>query len=252
MRSRNPTHPNRIATYSNHRPQAANPTTQPSPSGVTKILAETFSGCTALETVNLSNNITYIGAAAFESCKSLKSIKLPTKLEQIGSTSGVIGAFEGCSSLTSIKIPAKVKTMNASTFGLCKSLKKITVDPKNKYFTAKSGVLFNKKMTKLILYPPAKTTKAYTVPKTVKTIGTVAFIFCKNLTSVKLQTGVKTIETSAFQDCKNMTKLTIPSSVTKFEEDAVNFIGNKCVLQVKANSTAHQYAKTHKLKYKLI
>lgn len=222
------------------------------PSGVTSIGIETFSECTSLETVTLSNNITRIGIAAFENCKSIKSIKLPTKLKSIGSSKGGIGVFEGCSSLESIKIPANVKTMTGNSFGNCRSLKKITVDSKNKYFTAQNGVLFNKNMTKLILYPPAKTTKAYTVPKTVKTIGTESFLFCKNLTSVKLQTGVKTIEGSAFQDCKNMTKLTIPSSVTTIKTESLNYISDKCVLQVKANSKAHQYAKTWGLKYKLI
>lgn len=57
------------------------------------------------------------------------------------------------------------------SFSDCKQLKEIEVASGNKYIVSKDGVLFNKKMTALLCYPPAKTAKSYTLPDGVETVN---------------------------------------------------------------------------------
>jgi hypothetical protein len=76
------------------------------PEGVTSIgkpgagfmnFANTFKGCTSLESVILPKTLQYIGGSAFEECTALSSIDLPEGLKTIEDN-----AFNGCTSLSSI------------------------------------------------------------------------------------------------------------------------------------------------------
>lgn len=62
-------------------------------------------------------------------------------------------------------------------------LEKITVDPENKHFSAKNGVLLNAGRTKIILYPCAKQ-GSYHTPSTVTKIDENAFSYAKKLTGL--------------------------------------------------------------------
>ena len=62
-------------------------------------------------------------------------------------------------------------------------LEKITVDPQNKRFSAKNGVLLNAGRTKIILYPCAKQ-GSYHTPSTVTKIDENAFSYAKKLTGL--------------------------------------------------------------------
>ncbi len=66
-------------------------------SRVSEIESEAFDRCSNLESVSLSDSLTFIGYAAFRGCASLKSIKIPARVSYIG-----YEAFSGCSSLTKI------------------------------------------------------------------------------------------------------------------------------------------------------
>ena len=63
------------------------------PSGITTLGADIFSGCTALETVELGS-VESIGERAFNGTAALKSIKIPASVKVIGAdafdqTSGI-------------------------------------------------------------------------------------------------------------------------------------------------------------------
>lgn len=62
--------------------------------GLTKLPARAFAGCTALTTVTLPSTITEIGDGAFEGCTSLKTLTA-SGVETIG-----VDAFRGCTALT--------------------------------------------------------------------------------------------------------------------------------------------------------
>ncbi len=81
------------------------------PSGVTKIGAESFYGCTGLTSIEIPGSVTDIGNYAFYGCTGLSSIEIPEGVTTIWSN-----AFEGCTRLTSIEIPASVTSIGAKAF----------------------------------------------------------------------------------------------------------------------------------------
>ena len=58
------------------------------------------------------------------------------------------------------------------------------------------------------------------IPKTMKTIGYLAFCGCSGLTSITIPNSVTKIEERAFGGCYGLTSVTIPSSVTELGEGA--------------------------------
>ena len=72
------------------------------PEGTTEIGAETFYGCTPLESVIIPESVVKIGDDAFGGCTSLKSITLLGAAAKIDEY-----VFDDCSALSAIYVPAK-------------------------------------------------------------------------------------------------------------------------------------------------
>ena len=89
----------------------------------------------------------------------------------------------------------------------------------NTYFSVEDNVLFNKDKSKILYYPIGKTEKSYTIPETVKHIGSSAFTGCK-LENIFIPDSVTSIGVYAFSDCRFIKTLTIPNSVTLIESSA--------------------------------
>ena len=219
------------------------------PAKLKKIENSAFASCSDLKSVQLNEGLQEIDAWAFENCSALRSITLPNSLKTIGA-----GAFGG-TSIASISVPAGLKSGLEHVVWNSGTLKKITVAAGNPNYSAdKSGALFNKDKTELLLYPGASSTTAYAVPNTVTCIAYGAFSEAKNLQSIQLPSNLKTIESNtfsgctalkqivipegvksigyeAFQDCKALTAVTIPNSVVGIENSA--FSGCKLLTAVK-------------------
>ena len=73
-----------------------------------------------------------------------------------------------CPNITSIHLPKNVAVFYSNNLP---KLSSITVDAENINYSAKDGVLYNKKMTVIERYPEGKTDPTYTVPSTVKEIS---------------------------------------------------------------------------------
>lgn len=134
-----------------------------------------------------------------------------------------------------------------------------------KIYDVKDGVL-----TK---YYDSVDRKSFTIPKTIKSIGTGAFQNAVNLTTVKFESGsqVKTIGKNAFSECINLEVCSIPASVTSIKEKAfynckklkkitlrkkVTSIGNMAfsgadslTLYVYNNSVGKKYAVVNKINW---
>ena len=94
------------------------------------------------------------------------------------------------------------------------SVTRITVSKKNKYFTSVNGVLFNKKITRLVYFPSHKKVSSYTVPDTVKSIDCYAFANNRYLKKVVLNEGIRDIGWDTFKN-SNIETVNIPSTVTE-------------------------------------
>ena len=200
-------------------------------SGVRTIGINAFSGNDVLKTASLGEGLISMDRFAFQSCRNLETVTLPESLTTISNN-----AFNDCSKLTSIDIPNKVTKLNDNTFANCTSLKnvsigsgcnsisttafinayaidKITVEEDNKNFTAIDGVIYNKDMTTLVLYPKNRSGE-FAVPDTVTTIADYAFDNAPNLTKVTIGKNVKTIGTGAFRNCKSLETVIFEDSDT--------------------------------------
>ncbi len=164
------------------------------PDTVTELASSCFYGCKHLKKIKLSDNLRYISNSLFWNCKSLKSVKIPDSVTEICSY-----AFAG-TALKSLRIPKNVRIINLHSDNA--RLKKYTVAKGNKNFSAKNGVLYNKKKTRLIIYPRSKPGKSFTIPKGVRQIGIYSFASVKKLERLILPKTLERIKTYAFMDCK--------------------------------------------------
>ena len=139
-----------------------------------------------------------------------------------------------CNRLKTVCIPSKVTKMDG-VFDSCLNLEKIEVASDSATFASVDGILFDKTTHTLLLYPPVKNDRTYTVPDgteaiaknafysakfaeivlpdSVRSIGDNAFLFCENLTEVRLPEGVEKLGRYAFQYCTRLQKIILPDSL---------------------------------------
>ncbi len=203
------------------------------PNSITKLSSLAFEGCVALQNIHLGNKIKYLHANGFkdtalytdkthwdDGALYIGNYLIKVNEDYKGSCSVKDGtvivaanAFDGCKGLTSLVLPASLKYFIQSDDERFSKLKNVYVDNKNPYLTDKKGVLFNKKQTKLILYPQGRKKREYKIPKTVRTVGKYAFQFAR-LRKIFIGNRVKTVEAGAFRYSK-LKKLRLGKSVIK-------------------------------------
>ncbi|WP_138262355.1 leucine-rich repeat protein [[Clostridium] hylemonae] len=195
------------------------------PSSLETIGVNAFLSCGSLKETAFPNNLKSIEAYAFSGCFSLRSVTFSSSLETIGSC-----AFSDCISLTEVTFPSKLKTIVKNAFSGCTSLTAFAVVSENPYFTGKAGVLYDKKMETLLLYPQGKTDMSFTIPDGVVTIGNAAFGSQPSLESVTFPSSLKTIEGYAFGNCTGLTEVTFPNNLESIGGNA--FYNCLCLTEV--------------------
>lgn len=190
-----------------------------------------FSGCTALETLNLPENLGALGSYAFKGCTALTTVNFVANAKFItpetteGGTdpapeaydpAGLVttigdGAFMDCTSLTTITLPYFIARIGNSAFENCTALAT---------FTTMDGA--DKKTAAL------------------RTIGDRAFFGNTSLNNVDVNTtkGVNTIGVSAFENCEQLATINI-SGVTRFAEGV--FRNAKALKSVTMSASASIY-----------
>lgn len=148
-------------------------------------------GCDNLETVILSDTVTKIDSGAFK-FSGIKYIDIPDSVTYIGCE-----AMTACHRLETINIGKGVSEIHEwAIYG--SSLKEINVDSENEYFTSRDGILYNKDLTELYLYPDSKKENEFYIPETVVTIKDGAFGNAKNLKKLYIGKNVKKVEINNF------------------------------------------------------
>ena len=137
-----------------------------------------------------------------------------------GVTSIGANAFGGMYNLEKVTIGKDVASISEEVFDDCSSLTTIEVSAENTAYCVQDNVLFNKDKSKLIQYAVGSARTSYTVPNTVKVIGSSAFKEAYKLTSVSLPEGLQAIGDYAFQYDYGITAVTIPDTVTEIGEKA--------------------------------
>ena len=188
-----------------------------------------------IKKVVIDEGVTNIGYEAFRACSKLASIKVSNSVTSIGDY-----AFCECSSLTSIEISNSVTSIGDYVFADCYSLDNIYVSESNSKYKSQGGVLYDKKMTKLIVCPAGKK-ENIEIPLGVTSIGDYAFGECSYLTSIEIPNSVTSIGHSVFYNCVFLTSITIPKSVTSIGSAAFEYCSNLNTIYCYKNSTADKY-----------
>lgn len=177
-----------------------------------KIGEQVFSGCNALESIDLPTSVNTIGDRAFLNCSSLKSLDL-SMVETIGIavlsgcselkdillpksiTEICERMFYGCSVLETVAMPSSVTKIGKYAFGSCSSLKSLPVT---------DG------LTEICEYAFAKcaSLKNIVIPQKVSLVGESAFYMCENLTEVHLahQDSI-VLGASLFRECNRLSDI---------------------------------------------
>ena len=192
------------------------------PNSVTKIGGYSFYH-SKLSNLTIPESVTSIGDRAFEAC-SLTSITLPNSLKTIDSE-----AFALCSNLTTITIPKSVTSISTSPFSGCSNLTEINVEEGNSKYVSVDGVLFNIDRTLLICYPAGASATSYTIPDTVKTIGTYAFNRCSKLTSITISDSVNYIRSYGIYSCSSLSSIIFTDTTTWYMTSKYSYTDGELV-----------------------
>ena len=159
--------------------------------------------CASLKSVTIPNSVRVIEEKAFFNCTLLTNVVMSDNLWRIGKS-----AFAGCSSITHIFIPKGVEEIHSQAFAGVGA--PIDVDPCNKFYSSKSGILFNKTQDSLINFPNDPLRHYYRIPTKVMKIEDGAFCGCINLERVDIHRNVTKIGDRAFADCSSLVSVQYP------------------------------------------
>lgn len=148
------------------------------------------------------DNVTSIYTSAFRYCNNLTNVIISNTVKEIG-----YNAFEYCDNLTNVIIGDDVTVIGERAFEGCTKLTDIYVNENNPEYISVDGVLFDKNMTELIVYPAGKSKTKYNVPEGVTNIHERSFMHCKQLIEIFIPTTVTSIGFASFHDCKNLTDI---------------------------------------------
>ncbi len=211
---------------------------------VTAIAMNAFFGMTEITAITLPSSIETIDAMAFSKCEKITSIVIPDSVISIGAS-----AFAGCYALKEVTLGSSIESLGAFWTFNCYALDTITVSEANPNFTSIDGVVYNKDVTKLVKFPPAKT-GAFVFPATVAEMESSA-MSATLITSVTLPAAMTVIPSSAFSSCENLTTIIFPETLTEIGSSAFSACASLETVRIPASVTtlgASAFATCSKLK----
>lgn len=133
-------------------------------------------------------------------------------------------AFNGLD-IGEVNVPASVEYIGAYALD-CPRLTAVNIDKENKNYASDNGVVYDKDMKWLKLYPQGKTDESYTVPDGVEIIAANACDGNKFIKHVAIPDSVNCIfgwgeYGGAFKNCTALEEFTVPNGIERFNTGAV-------------------------------
>lgn len=170
------------------------------PESVNRIKDDAFKDNTNITELVCNKALKEIGHHAFFNCTNLNKVTLNKGLTSIGTE-----AFY-CTNLKKITIPSTVDNIGVTPFKC-----RVKVDKKNLHFADIDGILYNKDITSLVLYPSDLSGRLIDVPSTVETVQAYAFENCE-AKEIILPESIIELQSSVFSGCQNLTEITLKSN----------------------------------------
>ena len=184
--------------------------------GVETLEESVFEECSSLERIAIPEGCTKVGAYAFCNCVALKEATLPSTLTGLSTA-----VFCMCTSLTEITVPASVMSIADYAFAACGSLRAIHIDPNNKDYTDRDGVVFTKDMQAIVLLPAGYPHETYTLPEGVVDVNPAAFQGNDILKHLVINEGVKNLRKLAIIANSALESVSLPASLENYEAEAI-------------------------------
>ena len=181
----------------------------------TESWGETFALCTSLKTINLPKSVTTIKDEAFSGCTALENINLEN-IKIIGNDRWDEGAFAGCTSLKTINLEKGVK-IHPNAFYRCTSLETVKLDNLEVLeasafdgCTSLKSIVANKLDTiETHAFNDCINLKKVELSKAIKIMDN-AFHGCISLEDVKLD-NLEVLGVNAFDSCISLKQIELPS-----------------------------------------
>ena len=222
------------------------------PAGVTEIGERSFYNIAALTEFNFSESLKTIGDFAFYGCGKLTHIGLPDSVESIGTS-----AFNRCSSLQEVVFGKGLASIGSMCFNYCHKLERFVVDEANPNFKGVDGVLYNKNVDTLVLYPQGRPDASFTMPETVKHIGPYGIYEPQLLQAVTVSPILETIDEFGMAGIALTGVLKLPATITSIHFKAFQYddgvtafeLPESCVAYATVDGVLYDKAVTHLLVY---
>jgi len=209
---------NKSQTQLIHYPVGKLDTNYTIPSSVTIIMDNAFKLATRLTSVTLPNGVTNINDGAFSWMTNLNTFNIPATVTHIGEN-----VFYKTDNLLTLTIPSSVISIGNLRF----SGTALNVVGGNTVYSSQNGVLFDKLQTRLLLYPPKKSTINYTIPTSVTSIEPYAFRNAIHVEEVHIPEYVSSVGDSIFLEANNLKRVTVHANNTIYSSTAEGVLFNK-------------------------
>ena len=177
------------------------------PENIVSLESCTFKDCSSLETLIFPNKITDIGSYAFSGCSSLENINLSESITAIGTY-----AFEGCKKIKEVLIYHGVRSIGNQAFMGCDSLTRVSIN--SNYIVGSSYTNSSESGLSYIFGPQVQ---QYVFGDSIRQIGAYAFYGCHDLCTLFIPQNVNQISCTSFLYCKNLTSILVDTDNPIFD-----------------------------------
>ena len=199
------------------------------PAKLATIDGHAFYGCGKLKSITIPGKVKEIGSGAFYMCSSLESVIISKGVKIIRSN-----AFGMCSSLTSVIIPDTVTTIEEGAFSQCPNLREISI-PESVIDIGPNALpdcFDNYNADHLciighILYSIDKNAEKVIIPEGIKVIAQRVAGRCLNLSEITVPSTVTSVGTEAFMGCRDLETVHFEKIPEKFGARVFQYCNEK-------------------------
>lgn len=225
------------------------------PDTITAIYPRAFLNCRNLRKISLPYSIKLIGNRIFEGCIHLEDIEVTDntvfkvvngvlidkvskktlralnneEIDVVEIADGIrciaVKTFDNCQ-VKCISIPMTVIMIEKDAFYLTTKLEEFVVDPKNKMFGTKDGVLHERNGKVLVRYPQGRKNVSYYIEDSVEKIEEKAFSRAIYLQTVTFNRNLRIIGKNSFEYCYSIENLILPNGIETIEDRAFQYCRN--------------------------